>query len=76
MSSLDEMTKPRAFYIELRGKFRDDGTMFVKCPKLPFFSAVVAQDDWSAVLAILKASLEMNFGPVSKIDFIDDAESI
>ena len=47
---MQSKSTPKAVYIELVGKDRSDGSMFVSCPKLTFFTAVVDQGDWQAGL--------------------------
>lgn len=43
-------------------KGRDDGTMFVTCAELPFFSAVAVKDDWQHIFELARMHMAMN-GP-------------
>lgn len=62
-----------AVYISLKATSRQDGTMFVTSPNAPYFSIVVADQDWNAVLPFLKDSLTVNVGPVQSVRFLEDA---
>jgi hypothetical protein len=64
------------FRIELKGKVRDDGSLFVTSSNLPPFSAVIEDGNWTGVLKYLKRFLEVNFGPVKELRLIRDASEL
>ena len=66
----------REFRIELVGKLRENGTLFVTSPNLGFFSAVLEDGDWEAVIPYIRKFLEANFGPVKAVRLIHDASEL
>src|SRR5438045_2329450 len=55
------------YRIELVGKRRSDGSLFVTSPNLVPFSAVLVDGNWQGVLSVLKTFLTTNFGPVKDL---------
>ena len=70
------MAKKHSYYIRLQGKRRDDGSLFVTCDDIPFFSAVAS--DWDGeVLSILTTSLEANnVGRVVEVRYVEDTSGL
>jgi hypothetical protein len=66
----------REFRIELVGKRRDDGSLFVTSPNLRPFSAVIHDGNWEEVLQYLQKFLEVNVGPVRGLRLIHDASEL
>lgn len=66
----------RQYRIELHGKRRSDGSLFVTSSNLPPFSAVLIDGKWEEVLTLLEGFLKANFGPVKDIRLIRDASEL
>jgi hypothetical protein len=66
----------REYRIELNGKRREDGSLFVTSSNLRAFSAVLPGGRWNGVVAILEKFLKINFGPVKDIRLIRDAAEL
>jgi hypothetical protein len=66
----------KEYRIELVGKRRSDGSMFVTSPNLGPFSAVLSDGRWEDVLSFLKKFLEVNFGRVKDLRLIHDASEL
>lgn len=72
--------KPRAakreYRINLVGKRRSDGSLFITSPNMAFFSAVLPDGSWDDVLSHLREFIEINFGRVSDLRLIHDASEL
>ena len=66
----------KEYRIELIGKRRADGSLFVTSPNLGPFSAVLSDGRWEDVLTFLKKFLEVNFGRVKDMRLIHDASEL
>jgi hypothetical protein len=66
----------KEYKIELVGKRRPDGSLFVTSPNLGPFSAVLSTGRWDDVIVFLKKFLEVNFGRVIELRLIHDASEL
>lgn len=66
----------REFRIELVGKRREDGSLFVTSSNMAPFSAVLHDGKWDDILKYLRKFLEVNFGPVKELRLIHDASEL
>jgi hypothetical protein len=66
----------KEYKIELIGKRRADGSLFVTSPNLGPFSAVLPNGRWEDVLVYLKKFLEVNIGRVIELRLIHDASEL
>lgn len=64
------------YRIELVGKRRHDGSLFVTSTNMAPFSAVLPDDNWEDVLGFLRQFLEANFGHVKNLRLIRDAAEL
>jgi hypothetical protein len=64
------------YRIELVGRLRTDGSLFVTSPNLRPFSAVLPNGKWEGVLEVLKVFLKANVGPVKDMRLIRDASEL
>ena len=67
---------PLAERIDLVGKRRGDGSLFVTSRNMPPFNAVIPDGKWESVLQYLLRFLEVNFGPVKDLRLIRDASEL
>ena len=67
--------QPKEFLIKLEGTKREDGTLFVISQSLPFFSAVVVDNEVGQLQALdlLRAYLEANLRTPVEVRPIKDA---
>ncbi|WP_131522930.1 hypothetical protein [Nitrobacter sp. Nb-311A] len=66
----------KEYKIELVGKRRSDGSLFVTSPNLGPFSAVLRTGRWEDVIGFLKKFLEVNIGRVVELRLIHDASEL
>jgi hypothetical protein len=66
----------REFRIDLVGKRREDGSLFVTSPNMTAFSAVLYDGEWEEVTKYLRKFLEVNFGKVKELRLIHDASEL
>jgi hypothetical protein len=64
------------FRINLEGRRRPDGSLFVTSSNLKPFSAVLEDGNWEAVKPFLERFLEVNFGRVRDLRLIRDAAEL
>ncbi len=66
----------KEYRIQLEGRRRADGSLFVTSSNLPLFSAVLTDGKWEDVLKFLKKFLQINFGRVKDLRLIHDASEL
>lgn len=66
----------REYRIELKGRKRADGSLFVTSDNLPHFSAILQDGNWDDVLLYLEKFLAANFGEVRELRLIQDASEL
>ena len=66
----------REVRIELEGKLRPNGSLFVTSTNLTPFSAVLEDGNWDNVIPFLKRFLEVNYGGVGDLRLIRDASEL
>lgn len=70
-------TPRQEFYLTLYGKVRADETMFVTCPQVPGYSAVVNKNDddgWTCAVKLLTKYLEKNIDASFKLRLIPEGK--